>query len=63
MRATSNVEARGFGVLTITVSTDVTHYKARYIQELHLSKGHSVYNSGYLWSNSAGPLVWELSEV
>lgn len=63
MRATSNVDARSFGSLTIVVSVDIVEYKGKYIQELHFVKGNTLLNTGYLWSSTAGPLVWELAEI
>lgn len=63
LRATSDVDARGFGVLTIVVSTDIVHYQGKYIQQMHFRRGNTLYQSGYVWTNSLGALTWEISEI
>lgn len=30
---------------------------------MHFKKGNTLYNSGYVWSSSPGPIMWELSEI
>jgi hypothetical protein len=63
LRATSDVDVRGFGVLTIVVSADVNYYQGKYIQEMHFRRGNTLYNTGYVWTSSPGPIMWELSEI
>jgi len=62
LRATTNIKVNGYSVCTITISCDVSHYRARYTHEM-LFTSHSVFNSGYIYSSSVGPLVFEVSEI
>jgi hypothetical protein len=62
LRATTNVKVNGYSVCTITISVDVSHYRARYTHEM-LFPAHSVFNSGHIYSSSIGPLVFEIAEI
>ena len=63
LRATTNFDIKGYSVLTISVSVDVSHYRARYTHEMLFRDGESVFNIGYIYSESIGPMVFELSEI
>lgn len=63
LRATSNVNVKGFGVLTITATVDVNYYRAKFIQQLHFKDGQMIPNIGYVTSSSIGPIVFEMTEI
>ena len=50
-------------MLVIAVSTDIVYWKGRYIETMHLRTGEIVNNVGYVYSQSAGPLIWEVFEI
>lgn len=63
LRGTSDIRVNGHSVFTISVSTDVTHYRSRYVQEILFRCGTSVFNVGYLHSSSIGPIIFEINEI
>ena len=63
LRATSDIRVNGHSVYTVAVTVDVSHYRAKYVQTMHMRDGSEVINLGYLYSSSIGPMVFELNEI
>lgn len=63
LRATSDVRINGHSVYTVATTVDVSHYRAKFAQELYFRDGSKVVNLGYLYSSSIGPIVFELNEI
>ena len=63
LRATSDIRCVGHSVYTVSTTVDVSYFRGKYIQEMLFRDGHSVYNIGYLYSSSIGPIVFEINEI